>query len=180
MSADPYMKTFTEEENKLRWKKNRVKSAVLQKVHVAYAFSKRKGDTVFHGTAMEILVSILKHGRLPQRPENDVPGPEAFWRGFRLPGSDTRQPLPEKLREWPEDGVEGWPLAPDISRILLNRDGCAAQFQVFIVFLCLQTEDRRRLMIHCFLCCSGTGQEEFPTGPDIYSTDRWFSLSLAQ
>ena len=126
---NPYLREFTAEENKLKWKRNRVQAVVLQQVSVFYAFSKRKGDTVSHALASEIMISILRDGCLPATPESDIGKPEAFWQGRRIPGSDTTEPLPEGLQEWSDSPVEGWPLAPDTTRVVQNRDRCAAQFQ---------------------------------------------------
>ena len=141
----PYLKTFSEEEINRRWKRNRgVASAVLQKVTVCFSLSKRKADTTYHGTVTALLVHILRHGCLPERPPSDVPGPEAFWRGNRLKGSDTKHKLApgSGLVEAPSE-MPNWPLLSELLRLLVNRDGCGAQFQGKNNFLADQTFEAR-------------------------------------
>ena len=118
---------------------------------VVYCFSKAKPSAAYNQYATSNIISIFKHGKLPEESRC-----EAFLDGKRIPGGDrTGFPdLPDsKLSEWEEMP----PLYPDARRWRRSRDGCAAQYQGKTAFRGWQTmnarhglicEDRRKVTMH--------------------------------
>ena len=117
--CSPYFHTYTEERRKARRKFRSVKSVVRQKVFCIFAFSKRKGDTVYDQTVQTDLVHIMKTGKVTAGSKS-----EWFWRGTRLPGSCTSRHLPDPLKQrlFPQ------PLHEELNRLVDKRDRSAAQF----------------------------------------------------
>ena len=119
--CSPYVYTYTDADNKFRRKKSRsITSVVAQKVFGVFAFSKRRGDTVFDQTAQIDLVHIMKTGRVPHGSRA-----EWFWQGKRLIGSCRSRPLPPNLQE----SIVPVPLHPSLLRIVDKRDRCGGQYQ---------------------------------------------------
>ena len=119
--CSPYLHTYSDEERLARRKKNRnIRSAVRQKVFAIFAFSKRKGDTVFDQTVVADLVYFMKHGKIKSGSRC-----EWFYRGERVLGSCTDKPLTDKLSE----ATKATPLHPELKRLCNKRDRCTGQFQ---------------------------------------------------
>ena len=116
----PYLHRYTEEERAKRRKFSTIKSVVRQHVFGICAFSKRKHDCVFDQTVQTDLVHVMRTGRLPEGSNC-----EWFWRGQRLLGSATIQPLPPALVE----ATTCEPLHSDLKRLVDKRDRCSGQFQ---------------------------------------------------
>ena len=113
-----------------RRKKNRsIRSVVRQKVFAIFAFSKRKGDCTFDQTVVSDLVRVMKTGRLATGTRC-----EWFYRGERIMGSNTDDPLTEKLKE----ATTTTPLHKELMRICDKRDRCTGQFQGGNAFYSIQ------------------------------------------
>ena len=90
---------------------------------VVYCFSKAKGSAAYNQQDTTNIVSMVKHGRLP-----DSSQCEAFMSRKRIPGGDCMgfPPLDSnKLGEW----VNVDPVFPQVKRWRQSRDSCAAQYQ---------------------------------------------------
>ena len=129
--CSPYMHRYTDVQRKKRLKCNRdVQSEVRQKVFAIFAFSKRKGDTVFDQSVQSDLVHVMRTGKLP-------PGSKAewFWRGKRLVGSCTTRPLTSKLQE----ASQPLPLHPELIRLVDKRDRCVNAYACVRAHVCACT-----------------------------------------
>ena len=118
---------------------------------VIYCFSKAKSSAAYNQQSTSNIISIIKHGILPDNVKC-----EAFLGRKRIPGGD-RMSFPsldgDKLDEWENMP----PLYPQVKRWRRSRDGCAAQYQGKGAFLGWQTmmarhgiicEDRRKISMH--------------------------------
>ena len=130
-NANPaYLRKYSDAQRLARRKVNRnITSVVRQKVFGIFAFSKRKGDTVFDMTVQLDLVHILRTGKVPNGSKC-----EWFWRGTRLIGSQKQQLLPPGLQE----ATTAVPLHATLRRLVDKRDRCTAQYQGKDAFYCNQ------------------------------------------
>lgn len=86
-----------------------------------FAFSKRKGDTVFDMTVQTGLVHIMRTGTVPAGSRT-----EWFWREERLVDSNKFPPLSPGL----QDVTTAVPLHSSLRRIVDKRDRCTGQYIV--------------------------------------------------
>ena len=162
--CSPYLHTYTDVQRKRRWKKYRsIRSTVRQKVFVIFAFSKRKGDTTFDQTVLADLVHFMKKGKLRSGSRC-----EWFYKGERVMGSSTVNPLTEKLKE----ATTATPLHPDLKRLCDKRDRCTGQYQGKDAFLAIQefkerndgTEVVDNSQTSCHGKCEADGASNTTTG----------------
>ena len=129
--CSPYIHRYTDVQRKKRLKCNRdVQSEVRQKVFAIFAFSKRKGDTVFDQSVQSDLVHVMRTGKLPRGSKA-----EWFWRGKRLVGSCTTRPLTSKLQE----ASQPLPLHPELIRLVDKRDRCVNAYACVRAHVCACT-----------------------------------------
>ncbi len=120
---------------------------------VVYSFSKAKASAAYNQETTKNIISIIKHGKLP-----DDSRCEAFTERLRIPGGVRTgfPPLPEGDDMLADCNMMD-PLFPEVKRWRRSRDGCAGQFQGKGAFRGWQTmrarhgivfEDRRKITMH--------------------------------
>ena len=118
---------------------------------VVYSFSKAKASAAYNQFATTNIISIIKHGSLP-----DDSRCEAFLDGKRLPGGNR-----EDFPDLPEDKLSEWeskqPLYPQVNRWCRSRDGCAVQYQEKGAFRGWQTMQARHGIIKAVNARKGSG-----------------------